>query len=139
MNIRGHIAFHFCLSRASVMISWNVAVLCRAVRNKPVQIRLGPSLMVGSISATAVYAEALPPPPPLVVARPPAMHHAGSEVDDAKSRLARKVEQIGVVNRQRLQVGALGSYSGRSTRRQGGGGRCLRISDEWGACFVEVQ
>lgn len=71
------------------------------------QIRLGPSLMVGSISATAVYVESLPPPPQLVVARPPTLQHGGGAAGaDEKMLLANanKVEQIAAVNRVRLQV-----------------------------------
>lgn len=61
--------------------------------------------MMGSISATAVYVESLPPPPQVVVARPVPHVHAGSE-DQLVSSLAKRVEQIAAVNRQRLQVAA---------------------------------
>ncbi|CAM9776246.1 unnamed protein product, partial [Ectocarpus sp. 12 AP-2014] len=71
-------------------------------------IQLGPRLMVGSISATAVYVESLPTPPQLVVARPPrSLHQDGGGGGDAQRRvlaLASRVERIGAVNRQRLQA-----------------------------------
>lgn len=64
--------------------------------------------MVGSISATAVYVESLPPPPQLVVAKPLTVHHGGggrgAGDDHMVLAMAKKVEQIGAVNRQRLQV-----------------------------------
>ena len=72
------------------------------------QIQLGPSLMVGSITATAVYVESLPAPPQLVVARPPpsgGIHGGGrGREDPTVLSMARKVEQIAEINRQRLQV-----------------------------------
>ncbi|CAM9654729.1 unnamed protein product, partial [Pylaiella littoralis] len=68
-------------------------------------IQLGPCLLVGSISATAVYVESLPTPPQLMVARPPAsvQHHGGGGDDRNRRRLlalATRVERIGTVNRQ---------------------------------------
>lgn len=64
--------------------------------------------MVGSITATAVFVESLPTPPQLLVARPPPSMHD----DHMVLALANRVEQIGAVNRQRLQV-----YFGRSVLR----------------------
>lgn len=61
--------------------------------------------MVGSISATAVYVESLPTPPQLMVARPlPTVHGGRGASDQMVLALAKRVEQIGAVNRQRLQV-----------------------------------
>ncbi|CAN0311529.1 unnamed protein product [Discosporangium mesarthrocarpum] len=64
------------------------------------EVQLGPSLMVGSITATAVYVESLPPPPKLSVTRALAVR----DEDQRVSALARRVEQINSTNRQRLQV-----------------------------------
>lgn len=68
------------------------------------QIQLGPSLMVGSISATAVYVESLPSPPQLMVDRPVPSSNAGGDDDRMVLALAKTVEQMAAVNRQRLQV-----------------------------------
>lgn len=70
------------------------------------QIQLGPCLMVGSISATAVFVESLPTPPQLMVARPPPSSHLHGGRGNDRGRLmtlATRVERIGAVNRQVLR------------------------------------
>lgn len=59
--------------------------------------------MIGSISATAVYVESLPAPPQLMVGRPISSVNGGGD-DKMILALAKRVEQIAAVNRQRLQV-----------------------------------
>lgn len=60
--------------------------------------------MVGSISGTAVYVESLPSPPQLMVDRPAPSSNAGGGDDRMVLALAKTVEQMAAVNRQRLQV-----------------------------------
>lgn len=66
--------------------------------------------MVGSISATAVYVESLPAPPQLMISRPlPIMEGGGGggrggEEEQMVVAMAKKVEQMATINRQRLQV-----------------------------------
>ena len=60
--------------------------------------------MVGSISATAVYVESLPSPPQLMVDRPAPSLNAAGDDDLMVVALAKTVEQMAAVNRQRLLV-----------------------------------
>lgn len=80
--------------------------------------------MVGSISATAVYVESLPTPPQLMVGRPPPSVQGGADNQMALAS-AKMVEQIGAVNRQRLQVFVLSSRLARMLRVWGRVGRDL--------------
>ncbi|CAM9245284.1 unnamed protein product, partial [Chrysoparadoxa australica] len=92
------------------------------------QVQVGPSLLIGTATATAVYVEALPAPLPLVFKPTQAMKHSDRSLGAAQ----RKLEQLAAVNRQRLATLAPQGSSGqgkrcKSRKRRGGDGKIQRL------------